>query len=104
MNAKAHIEWQPFGLGIAILSEGTLALWPSQGSVRTRLPEGGASPEIPEGYTDRLRLREDEARALYEALADYFGHAGHDTRSLRKDYDAERKRVDKFIDSLLEKK
>ena len=39
----------------------------------------------------------DNARAIYEALADYFGHAGHDIRALRKDYDAERARVDKLI-------
>ncbi len=44
-----------------------------------------------------LVIEEDVARAIYEALADHFGHSGHDTRSLRQDYDAERKRVDKFI-------
>ena len=45
-----------------------------------------------------LRLPEDDARALYEALANHFGHAGHDIRALRKDYDAERARVDRLID------
>lgn len=44
-----------------------------------------------------LALDEDMARAIYDALGDYFGHSGHDTRALRKDYDAERKRVDRFI-------
>lgn len=44
-----------------------------------------------------LRVSEDDARAIYEALADHFGHNGHDTRALRKDYDAERARVDKLI-------
>lgn len=43
-----------------------------------------------------LRLPENDARALYEALARYFGGAP-DMHSLRKDYDAERARVDKFI-------
>ena len=38
---------------------------------------------------------------IYEALADYFGHSGHDTRALRKDYDAERARVDKLINNLI---
>jgi len=42
-------------------------------------------------------LDEDEARALYEALADHFGHSGNDTRALRRDYDAERSRVDRLI-------
>lgn len=51
-----------------------------------------------------LFLPNDAARALYEALADHYGHAGHDIRALRKDYDAERKRVDQFISALLEKK
>lgn len=44
-----------------------------------------------------LDIREDDARAIYEALADHFGHNGHDTRALRRDYDAERGRVDKLI-------
>lgn len=44
-----------------------------------------------------LLLREDIARAVYEALADHFGHSGHDTRALRRDYEDERKRVDTFI-------
>lgn len=46
---------------------------------------------------DGLSLPEDYARALYEALADYYGHTGHDTRALRRDYDAERARVDRLI-------
>jgi hypothetical protein len=43
-----------------------------------------------------LRLTHDMARALYEALAQHFG--GHpETATLRKDYEAERARVDVFI-------
>jgi hypothetical protein len=48
-----------------------------------------------------LMLREDIARAVYEALADHFGHSGHDTRALRRDYDAERARVDKLVAHLI---
>jgi hypothetical protein len=44
-------------------------------------------------------LDEDEARALLQALVRHFD-GGEDTRSLRKDYDAERKRVDLLIDKL----
>lgn len=44
-----------------------------------------------------LRLSEEDARAIYEALADHYGHTGHDTRALRRDYDAERARVDKLL-------
>ena len=49
-----------------------------------------------------LFLDQDAARALYEALADHFGHGGTDTRALRRDYEAERKRVDKMIDTVLD--
>lgn len=43
-----------------------------------------------------LRITEDVAKSLLEALAEYFGGTG-DTRQLRKDYEAERARVDKLI-------
>jgi len=43
-----------------------------------------------------LRLSHDMARALYEALAKHFGGAP-ETATLRKDYEAERARVDVFI-------
>jgi hypothetical protein len=59
------------------------------------LEPGAAMPD--DGW---LRLDGDAARALYEALADHFGHSGHDARALRKDYDAERGRVDQFIKHL----
>lgn len=60
---------------------------------------GGDQPEVDYPF---LRFHDDDvARALYEALANYFGGTGHDTRALRKDYDAERERVDKMIDHLL---
>lgn len=47
-----------------------------------------------------FRIGEDEARALLEALIRSFEGA-EDTRQLRKDYEAERLRVDKFIDALV---
>lgn len=46
-----------------------------------------------------LVLTDDTARVLYEALARYFGGAP-DMHTLRKDYDAERARVDLFIQHL----
>ena len=60
--------------------------------VRTFDPERGTREDA-----QPLFLPEHVARALYEELADHFGHSGHDTRALRRDYDAERKRVDTFI-------
>jgi hypothetical protein len=47
-----------------------------------------------------LRLPEDMARALLDALAAHFGGTS-DVRTLRKDYMAERARVDKMIDHLV---
>ncbi len=46
-----------------------------------------------------LRLPEDLARALLDALAAHFGGTS-EAQTLRSDYLAERKRVDKMIDLL----
>lgn len=46
-----------------------------------------------------LRLPESMARALLDALSAHFGGTG-DMQTLRKDYLAERARVDKMIDHL----
>lgn len=47
-----------------------------------------------------LSLPESVARALYEALGRHFG-GGADAAALRKDYDAERARVDRLTDALI---
>lgn len=47
-----------------------------------------------------LRIGDSEARALLEALARHYGGA-EDTRALRRDYDAERSRVDQLTASLI---
>lgn len=46
-----------------------------------------------------LTLREDQARALLDALLTHF-NGGSNTQQLRKDYDAERARVDLLIGKL----
>lgn len=100
MTSKAHIkdDWQRDGIAVAIVREcggaRELLTW-SAGEVKVLDPDGRAHPE--DDFESWLHLQEDEARALYEALGDHFGHAGHDIRALRKDYEAERKRVDSFI-------
>lgn len=43
-----------------------------------------------------IRVPADVAKALLDALLDHY-RGGHDARQLRKDYDAERARVDLFI-------
>lgn len=47
-------------------------------------------------------LSDDMARALLQALSEHYGGAAVDARALRADYDAERRRVDRLIDKLLE--
>lgn len=49
-----------------------------------------------------LRLSDDEGRALLAGLLRHYNGAD-DARMLRKDYDAERKRVDLLIDRLTSK-
>jgi hypothetical protein len=102
MTARAHVEFDPymFGVRLAVRRDGSgpsgVVLKWEQPTVEP-VTEAGTVPD-PATW---LHLQEDDARAIYEALADHFGHAGHDTRALRKDYDAERARVDKLIANLI---
>lgn len=100
MVSKAIVkdDWERDGIKVAILrdhgSVRELLTW-TVGEIRVLDHESAERPE--DDFESFLHIQEDDARALYEALADHFGHAGHDIRALRKDYDAERGRVDKFI-------
>jgi len=66
----------------------------------------GGGPEVefvPEAATaPTLSIPVDAARALYDALAQHFGNTS-DARQLRRDYDAERGRVDKLIGHLIDR-
>jgi hypothetical protein len=57
--------------------------------------------EVPEGreYKPTLTVPEAHARALLDALSAHFQGA-ENTRQLRKDYDAERARVDRLIEAV----
>jgi hypothetical protein len=107
MTAKAHIrfDYMSGGVEAAIRREaggGQIILrWHEATPEFVPFDGDGRVPEVNEAGTPWLRLQEDDARALYEALADYYGHAAADVRLLRNDYEAERRRVDKFIDSTL---
>lgn len=82
-----------------------IALSPREGQVLTFEQSAklvSRPPHIELSANEWLRLPEDVARALYEALADHFGHAGHDIRALWKDYEGERGRVDRMINFLIE--
>lgn len=98
--ARAHVEFHIGGRGVQIALSprpGTIALWQPM-TYRTGDPSVMAA-RVPD---DTLFLPEDEARALYEALAEYFGGTVVDARALRKDYDAERLRVDGMIRALID--
>lgn len=97
-GAKARAVYDPAADNVA------LSISPYPGSVFTwphpelAIVENGV--EAPGQAT--LRLSEDVVRALYEELGRYFGGDVVDARRLRADYDAERGRVDKFIDALIQ--
>lgn len=77
---------------------GAVFTWPKSS---LEIVDTGRGVEAPTGA--KLHLEEDVARALYEALGRYFGGDVVDARRLRADYDAERGRVDKFIDALIQR-
>lgn len=99
MTSKAHAEFDPlsFGVRIAVRREygdrREMLHWPPLTVSTVTEAEANIEPDD----SVWLRLPEADARALYDALADHFGHSGHDTRALRRDYDAERARVDRLI-------
>lgn len=55
----------------------------------------------PRDLTPTLQIGDSEARALLEALTRHYGGA-EDTRALRRDYDAERTRVDTLTAALVD--
>lgn len=102
MSSKGYVkdDWQMGGVALAVLRDRPsgareLLTWVA-GEVKVLDREGSASDPA-ERWDSWLRIPEEDARALYEALGEHFGHAGHDIRALRKDYDAERGRVDRLI-------
>jgi hypothetical protein len=105
MTSQAHVEFDAAGFGVRIAIQRKsdngpireILQWEPLVSRTYDASAGSAQPND----ADWLRLPENDARALYEALADHFGHSGNDTRALRRDYDAERKRVDLLIDKLV---
>lgn len=79
------------------LSIGILDEW--DGQAPRILRDGQWESITPEGVdpTPTILLPIEAARALLDSLTRHF-HGADDTRALRKDYDAERARVDKLID------
>ena len=107
MTSKAHVETDFIGDGIQLMvatkiQDGRLVrVWETNGeSVFVRSGEAAVSVG-PQGHMPFLRLSDEEGRAIYQALGEYFGTQVSDNRLLRQDYEAERARVDKFINSLV---
>ena len=97
MSAKAYVEadWIADGVKIAVIlrrSEATSEVMTWAAPTARVLDAHAAAPD--DAF---LRLPDDIARALYEALSVHFGGNVVDATRLRKDYDAERARVDLFI-------
>lgn len=100
-KAYAQTDLEMGGVRVAVIREGNssrMALHFGRIEVRPLTEQDAMTTPLDDTW---LRLPEDDARAIYEALADHFGHAGHDIRALRRDHDAERRRVDKLIDALI---
>jgi hypothetical protein len=97
MTARAYAEWDTMIRGVRIhLAEtqhdgtGHIARFADVEMERYETPGAIVNDPAP------LRLPEDHARALYEALARFFGGAP-DMAQLRADYNHERNRVDRLI-------
>ena len=102
---KAHVEYDPMGFGVRLAvskwqteGESTVLLWQPVIGKRVRRDEALPADSLTEGST-WLRLDEEDARAIYDALGRYFG-GSPDALNVRKDYEAERARVDVFIKHL----
>ena len=101
MSAKAYVEpdWMYDGVKIALVlrrSETSTQVMTWETTVR----EVDATTTAPDDAW--LRLSDDIARALYEALSAHYGGNVVDATRLRKDYDGERARVDLFIKHAVE--
>jgi hypothetical protein len=104
---RAHVADHSYGFGVAILIADRSAdgvpglpyrLLHIGENGTTREWEEVANPALgPSGPT--LTLEDGEARALLDALMRYY-HGAEDTRALRRDYDDERKRVDRLTTTL----
>lgn len=96
MSARAYVSDHLFGRGVRIhISPYEGALFDFRNMIVTTTTEATVEPDV-----QPLALDQGAARALYEALSRYFGGAP-DMATIRKDYDAERARVDKFINHAL---
>jgi len=103
-TTTAHIrdQWERRGIEVGLVRPSVLEGNPPRfRNWATGQWETMPDPAIEAGPDLKLFLDQDSARALYEALAEHYGHGANDVRSLRRDYDQERARVDKLINHLI---
>lgn len=94
MTVKVRItdDWSMFGIQLVFVEENDGHRVVGNLTERQLIyPNAPVTSEI-----EPVRMTDDQARALLSALSRHY-EGGEDTRSLRKDYDAERQRVDTFI-------
>lgn len=110
MTAQAHVEsdfiFDGIRLSIATKTDTGRLIRTWDPITNPTFVDSGAAvveTELPPGRRPYVQLTTDEARAVYQALAEYFGTQVSDNRLLRADYEAERRRVDKFIDASIER-
>ena len=104
MNARAFVQNNFVFRGIDVFlgfdtDAGMLIVRPD-GNGDDTYEEAVPAGASPANNAPSLRLRDDLARALLDALAVHYGGTG-DTRTLRKDYEHERGRVDSLISHLM---
>lgn len=102
VNARARVEADFAGDGVSVwlgrkLENGFVTVEPTTLVMQVRDAVSAASVTV--ANEPAFRLPEDLARALLDALATHFGGVS-EVQSLRRDYLAERARVDKMIDHL----
>lgn len=95
-KARAEYDFERDGVTIYVRATQNIAL--SFNTTRVFVEDPAALvPDL-----EPLRLELDVARAVYEALSEFFGGSHTDARMLRRDYDAERKRVDKMLEWMMQ--
>jgi hypothetical protein len=104
MTLRAHvqIDYLSFGIAITIVNTGDAdraAIYGVDADGRIR-PQWSSHDERTVTANPTIRIDEDAARVLMDALLDHF-RGGSDGRELRKDFEREQGRVDKLTDALI---
>lgn len=97
-RARAQIDWQMDGVSVSLLQGTGNSAWLY--SFDTDRVYSDAEATVPPVEAHPLRLAEGAARALYEALGEYFGGRPV-TITDREDLKVERVRVDKLQEAMV---